>query len=108
MLWGRYDLLAALPPFLGGGEMIEIVTMTGSTYAPPPHRFEAGTPPIAQAVGLGAAADYLSELGHGRRSPRTSRRSPRYALEGLPAVPGLTDPRARPSRWTAAARSRSP
>ena len=52
VLWGRYELLAALPPFLGGGEMIEIVTMDGSTYAPPPHRFEAGTPPIAQAVGL--------------------------------------------------------
>ena len=45
VLWGRYDLLASLPPFLGGGEMIEVVRMTGSTYAPPPHRFEAGTPP---------------------------------------------------------------
>ena len=56
VLWGRYELLAALPPFLGGGEMIEVVTMAGSTYAPPPHRFEAGTPPIAQAVGLAAAA----------------------------------------------------
>ena len=56
VLWGRYDLLAELPPFLGGGEMIEVVKMTGSTYAPPPHRFEAGTPPIAQAVGLGVAA----------------------------------------------------
>ena len=63
VLWGRYDLLAALPPFLGGGEMIEVVEMTGSTYAPPPHRFEAGTPPIAQAVGLGAAVDYLSAIG---------------------------------------------
>ncbi len=63
VLWGRYDLLAALPPFLGGGEMIEIVKMTGSTYAPPPHRFEAGTPPIAQAVGLAAAAQYLSAIG---------------------------------------------
>ena len=63
VLWGRYDLLAALPPFLGGGEMIEVVTMAGSTYAPPPHRFEAGTPPIAQAVGLAAAAQYLSAVG---------------------------------------------
>jgi len=63
VLWGRYDLLASLPPFLGGGEMIEVVEMTGSTYAPPPHRFEAGTPPIAQAVGLGAAVDYLSAIG---------------------------------------------
>jgi cysteine desulfurase/selenocysteine lyase len=63
VLWGRYDLLASLPPFLGGGEMIEVVEMSGSTYAPPPHRFEAGTPPIAQAVGLGAAVDYLTSVG---------------------------------------------
>ncbi|MCW5953384.1 MAG: SufS family cysteine desulfurase [Propionibacteriaceae bacterium] len=63
VLWGRYDLLAALPPFLGGGEMIEVVTMRGSSYAPPPHRFEAGTPPIAQAVGLGAAVTYLQGIG---------------------------------------------
>lgn len=63
VLWGRYDLLASLPPFLGGGEMIEVVTMERSTYAPPPARFEAGTPPIAQAVGLGAAVDYLSAIG---------------------------------------------
>ena len=63
MLWGRYDLLAELPPFLGGGEMIETVTMAGSTYAAPPHRFEAGTPPIAEAVGLGAAVRYLGDLG---------------------------------------------
>jgi cysteine desulfurase/selenocysteine lyase len=63
VLWGRYDLLAAMPPFLGGGEMIETVDMTGTTYAPPPHRFEAGTPMIAEAVGLGAAIDYLSALG---------------------------------------------
>ncbi|MGB7961531.1 MAG: SufS family cysteine desulfurase [Propionicimonas sp.] len=63
VLWGRYDLLACLPPFLGGGEMIEVVTMASSTYAPPPYRFEAGTPPIAQAVGLGAAIDYLKGVG---------------------------------------------
>jgi cysteine desulfurase/selenocysteine lyase len=63
VLWGRYDLLAALPPFLGGGEMIETVTMQGATYAPPPARFEAGTPPIAESVGLGAAVDYLTAIG---------------------------------------------
>jgi len=63
VLWGRYDLLASLPPFLGGGEMIEVVRMEGSTYARPPYRFEAGTPPIAQAVGLGAAVDYLTGIG---------------------------------------------
>lgn len=63
VLWGRLELLAALPPFLGGGEMIEVVRMERSTFAPPPYRFEAGTPPIAQAVGLGAAIDYLQSVG---------------------------------------------
>lgn len=63
VLWGRYDLLETLPPFLGGGEMIAVVRMQGSTYADPPYRFEAGTPPIAQAVGLGAAVDYLDRVG---------------------------------------------
>jgi cysteine desulfurase/selenocysteine lyase len=63
VLWGRYELLAALPPFLGGGEMIETVAMTGSTFAAPPHRFEAGTPMIAQAVALGTAVDYVTALG---------------------------------------------
>ncbi len=62
VLWARRELLDAMPPFLGGGEMIETVWMDRSTYAPPPHKFEAGTMPIAQAVGLGAAVDYLSEI----------------------------------------------
>jgi cysteine desulfurase / selenocysteine lyase len=63
VLWGRRDLLEEMPPFLGGGEMIEQVWMERSTFAPPPHKFEAGTMPIAQAVGLGAAIDYLGEVG---------------------------------------------
>jgi cysteine desulfurase / selenocysteine lyase len=63
VLWGRRDLLDELPPFLGGGEMIETVWMERSTYAPPPHKFEAGTMPIAEAAGLAAAIDYLSEIG---------------------------------------------
>jgi cysteine desulfurase / selenocysteine lyase len=63
VLWGRQELLEVLPPFLGGGEMIETVWMERSTYAPPPHRFEAGTMPIAEAVGLGAAIDYLAPIG---------------------------------------------
>ncbi len=63
VLWGRRELLDQLPPFLGGGEMIESVWMDHSTFAPPPHKFEAGTMPIAQAVGLGAAVDYLTALG---------------------------------------------
>ena len=66
VLWGRRELLEELPPFLGGGEMIESVWMDHSTFAPPPHKFEAGTMPIAQAVGLGAAVDYLTALGPDR------------------------------------------
>jgi cysteine desulfurase/selenocysteine lyase len=89
VLWGRYDLLAQLPPFLGGGEMIEVVRMTGSTYAPPPARFEAGTPPIAQAVGLGAALDYLAGIGMDKIAAHEQAITA-YALEGLQTVPGLT------------------
>jgi cysteine desulfurase / selenocysteine lyase len=89
VLWGRRAVLDALAPFLGGGEMIETVTMEGSTYAPIPHKFEAGTPPIVEAVGLGAALDYLTELGmdavHTHEQAVTA-----YALEGLATVPGLT------------------
>jgi cysteine desulfurase / selenocysteine lyase len=62
VLWGRRDLLEEMPPFLGGGEMIETVWMDHSTFAPPPHKFEAGTMPIAEAVGLGAAIDYLTAV----------------------------------------------
>ncbi|MXW42480.1 MAG: SufS family cysteine desulfurase [Acidimicrobiia bacterium] len=63
VLWGRLDLLEAIPPFLGGGEMILNVTKEGFSTAEVPWKFEAGTPPIAEAVGLGAAVDYLSALG---------------------------------------------
>ncbi len=89
VLWGRREVLDQLPPFLGGGEMIETVTMERSTYAPLPHKFEAGTPPIVEAVGLGAALDYLGHLGmdavHAHEQAVTA-----YALEGLATVPGLT------------------
>jgi cysteine desulfurase/selenocysteine lyase len=88
VLWGRYDLLAELPPFLGGGEMIEVVKMTGSTFAPPPHRFEAGTPPIAQAVGLATAASYLSDLGMDQIAAHEQEITT-YALQGMTAIPGL-------------------
>ncbi|MEZ5090313.1 MAG: SufS family cysteine desulfurase [Micropruina sp.] len=87
-LWGRYDLLAELPPFLGGGEMIEIVRMTGSTYAAPPYRFEAGTPPIAEAVGLGAAVDYLTGVGMAGIAEH-ERAITAYALEALAGIDGL-------------------
>ena len=63
VLWGRRELLAAMPPFLTGGSMIEVVRMERTTFAPPPQRFEAGVPNIAQAVGLGAACDYLTAVG---------------------------------------------
>ncbi|XP_021748100.1 cysteine desulfurase 1, chloroplastic-like [Chenopodium quinoa] len=62
-LYGKEELLAAMPPFLGGGEMIADVYLDHSTYADPPSRFEAGTPAIGEAIGLGAAIDYLSEIG---------------------------------------------
>ncbi|MGZ4633118.1 MAG: cysteine desulfurase [Actinomycetes bacterium] len=87
-LWGRGELLAAMPPFLGGGEMIETVTMERSTFAAPPHRFEAGTPMIAQAVGLGAAVDYLTGLGMDAVAAH-ERALTAYALDALGGVPGL-------------------
>ncbi len=62
-LYGRLDLLKSMPPYRGGGEMIREVTTEGVTYANPPNRFEAGTPPIVQAIGLGAALDYIETLG---------------------------------------------
>jgi cysteine desulfurase / selenocysteine lyase len=63
VLWARSELLAAMDPFLVGGDMVQDVTLSGVTYADPPHRFEAGTPPVAEAVGLAAAADYLTGIG---------------------------------------------
>jgi len=62
-LWARHDLLAAMPPWQGGGAMIERVTFERTTYAPPPQRFEAGTPAIVEAIGFGAACDYVSGIG---------------------------------------------
>ncbi|MGZ4466684.1 MAG: cysteine desulfurase [Nocardioides sp.] len=88
VLWGREELLNELPPFHGGGEMIETVTMQRSTYARAPHRFEAGTPPIVEAVGLGAAVEYLSHIGM-EHVHRHEQAITAYALEGLATVPGL-------------------
>jgi cysteine desulfurase / selenocysteine lyase len=88
VLWGRRELLEEMPPFLGGGEMIEDVRMERSTFAPPPHKFEAGTMPIAEAPALAAAIGYLSEIGlpaireyeHGLIA---------HALEALREIDGL-------------------
>jgi cysteine desulfurase / selenocysteine lyase len=89
VLWGRTELLDQLPPFLGGGEMIATVSMEGSTYAGIPHKFEAGTPPIVEAVGLGAAVDYLTEIGleniHRHEQAVTG-----YLLDGLATIDGVT------------------
>jgi cysteine desulfurase / selenocysteine lyase len=88
VLWGRSELLAAMPPFLGGGEMIETVTMARTTFAAPPARFEAGTPPIAEAIGLGAAVDYLSSIGMAAIQWHEKELTA-YALDALSTVRGL-------------------
>jgi cysteine desulfurase/selenocysteine lyase len=88
VLYGRAELLAAMPPFLTGGSMIELVRMEGSTYAPPPQRFEAGVPMTSQAVGLGAAVDYLSDIGMDRVHAHELALT-RATLDGLADVPGV-------------------
>ncbi|GII87565.1 putative cysteine desulfurase [Sphaerisporangium siamense] len=88
VLWGRSELLEAMPPFLGGGEMIEAVWMDHSTFAPVPHKFEAGTPPIVEAVGLGAAVEYLTGVGM-EEIQRHEHELTEYALGALAEVPGL-------------------
>jgi cysteine desulfurase / selenocysteine lyase len=89
ILWGREELLEAMPPFLGGGDMIRRVTLKGFTVADLPHKFEAGTPAIAEVVGLGAAVDYLAELGM-KNVAAHEQAMITYALERLEEVPGLT------------------
>jgi cysteine desulfurase/selenocysteine lyase len=89
VLWGRRELLEAMEPAEGGGEMIRDVQLYESSWADVPHKFEAGTPPIAQAVGLGAAVDYLSALGMDAvRSHEVA--ITRYALDRLAEIPDLT------------------
>ena len=88
VLWGRKNLLDELPPFLYGGSMIEYVTMTDATWAPAPAKFEAGVPNMAQAVGLGAALNYLSTIGmenvHTHELALTG-----YLLEGMRGIADL-------------------
>lgn len=88
-LWGRLDLLEAMEPAEGGGEMIRDVGLFESTWAEAPHRFEAGTPPIAEAVGFGAAVDYLGAVGMDEVR-RHEADLTGYALKRLAEVPGLT------------------
>ncbi len=87
-LWARYDLLDAMPPFHGGGEMIMLVGLDSSTYKDPPHKFEAGTPNIADAIVWGTAIDYLDELGMGAVREH-ERQLVRYALGQLREIRGL-------------------
>jgi cysteine desulfurase/selenocysteine lyase len=88
VLWGRRELLERMPPFLGGGEMIETVRFSGTTFKDPPQRFEAGTPDIAGVIGLGAAVDYLEGAGLDRIA-RHDAELLAYAVERLAEVPGL-------------------
>jgi cysteine desulfurase/selenocysteine lyase len=89
VLYGRRELLESLPPFMGGGEMIEEVTRDRVTYNHPPHRFEAGTPPIVQAIGLGAALDYMEGIGRAKIRAHEEALS-RYAHERLSRINSLT------------------
>lgn len=104
VLWGRAELLAAMPPFLTGGSMIEVVTMEATTFAEPPARFEAGTPMVSQAVGLAAACDYLGALGMENVAAHERALTTR-AIEGLRELPGVRviGPDAGPDRAGAVA-----
>ncbi len=89
VLWGKRDLLEAMPPFMGGGDMIRRVTYDGAEWNELPWKFEAGTPAIAEAIGLGAAVDYLTALGMSNVRAH-EREIIAYALDRLIEVPGLT------------------
>jgi cysteine desulfurase/selenocysteine lyase len=88
VLWGRREVLEAMPPLLGGGEMIRCVAFDGTTYAPPPHRFEAGTPAIGPAIGMGAASAWLATLDWEEIARRELALAGRV-LDGLAAVGGV-------------------
>jgi cysteine desulfurase/selenocysteine lyase len=88
VLFGRADLLQAMPPFLSGGSMIEMVRMEGSTFLPPPQRFEPGVPAVAEAAGLGAAVDYLTGLGMANVAAHEESLTA-YALDMLRDNPGV-------------------
>lgn len=89
-LWGKEELLNSMPPYMGGGEMIDEVTMDGSTYAKSPARFEAGTPQIAQAIGLGAAIEYLNSIGGMERIYNYEHELGEYFMKRMKEVEGVT------------------
>jgi cysteine desulfurase / selenocysteine lyase len=88
VLFGRASLLEAMPPFLTGGSMIEMVRMEGSTFLPPPQRFEPGVPAVAEAAGLGAAIDYLTTLGMDNVAAHEESLTA-YALDALREINGV-------------------
>ena len=88
VLWGRRELLDQMPPFLGGGEMISSVTYEKSTWAEVPHKFEAGTPPILEGIGLKAAIDYVQAIGYDAIAAREQSLVD-HALARLSAIEGL-------------------
>jgi cysteine desulfurase/selenocysteine lyase len=88
VLYGRSEWLEKLPPYQGGGDMILSVSFEKTTFGPPPQRFEAGTPAIAQAIGLGAAIDYVSKLGM-ERIEAYERELVDYAFERIGAIEGI-------------------
>jgi cysteine desulfurase/selenocysteine lyase len=88
VLWAKREHLQSMPPFFGGGEMIREVKFSGTTFADPPHKFEAGTPNIAGFAGLGAAVDYLQDIGMANIAAR-ERELLEYATQALQSVPGL-------------------
>jgi cysteine desulfurase / selenocysteine lyase len=88
VLFGRASLLEAMPPFLTGGSMIEMVRMEGSTFLPPPQRFEPGVPPVAEAAGLAAAIDYLTALGMDNVAAHEESLTA-YALDALREINGV-------------------
>lgn len=88
VLWGKRELLEAMPPFLTGGGMIRRVSVEGSTWADIPAKFEAGTPAVGEAIGFGVAVDYLADLGMARVRAH-ERALTAYALDRLRAVPGV-------------------
>ncbi len=88
VLWARAELLNAMPPYQGGGDMIESVNFEKTTWAEPPAKFEAGTPPIVQAIGLGAALDYMMELGRDNIAAHENRLRD-YAHEQLSKINSL-------------------
>lgn len=88
-LWGKMEILESMFPFMLGGEMIRTVSLDKTTFMPPPHKFEAGTPHIAGVIGLGAAVDYLSNYGIDKVQAH-ERKLTRYALKKLAEIKGLT------------------